>query len=156
MFRFIRKKVTLLGALAFSMAIAFYYYTKANDLYQVIIPSKSTYYTPGQKQNCKWLVHFTNEVNTETGDNSSAQIGIPEVIKDGYIAGIVQNGPGNSLLFAFKLPNQSENTPPVVMTAVYDPNKMPLKNIKFRFLNSTILSMTLYNSYESCVEATME
>ena len=156
MFRLIRKKVTLLGLLAFSVAIAFHYHTKANNLYPVVIPGKSTYYTPGQKQNCKWLVHFIDEIDTEAGDNSSAQIGIPEVIQDGYIAGIVQNGPGNSLLFAFKLPNQNENTPPVVMTAVYDPKQLPLKNIRFRFLNSTVLTMILYDSYESCVEATME
>jgi hypothetical protein len=156
MFGFLNKRVTLLSILALVSAIGLHYQIKANNIYKTIFPKKSTYYTPGQHGNCKWVVHISSRITTEDGDNSAAQIGIPEVIKDGYIAGILQNGPGNSLLFAFKLPTQSEESPPIIMTASYKKEELPLSRIRFRVFNSTAMSMVLYNSYESCVEATME
>ena len=76
--------------------------------------------------------------------------------KDGYISGIVQNGPGNSLLLAFKLPTQSDKTPPIVMTASYEKEDLPLKQMRFRVFNSSVMSMVLYSSYQECVEATMQ
>ena len=137
-------------------ALALHYSIKANNLHPIVFPKESTYYTPGQHGNCKWVVHISSRITTEAGDNSSAQIGIPDVIKDGYIAGILQNGPGNSLLFAFKLPTQSDESPPIVMTASYKKEELPLTKIRFRVFNSTAMTMVLYNSYESCIEATME
>ena len=156
MFGFLNKRVTLLTILALVSAIGLHYQIKANNLYQTVFPKESTYYTPGQHDNCKWVIHISNRITTETGDNSAAQIGIPDVIKDGYIAGILQNGPGNSLLFAFKLPTQSDESPPIVMTASYKIKELPLTKVRFRVFNSTAMTMVLYNSYESCVEATME
>ena len=156
MFGFLKKRVTLLSILALVSAVGLHYQIKANDLYKTVFPKESTYYTPGQHGNCKWVVHISSRITTEAGDNSAAQIGIPEVIKDGYIAGILQNGPGNSLLFAFKLPTQSEESPPIIMTASYKKEELPLRKVRFRVFNSTAMSMVLYNSYESCVEATME
>ena len=156
MFGFFTKRVILLGILGLSSAVSFYYYIKANSLYHTVFSKQSTFYTPGQNGNCKWVVHSSDRITTESGDNSAAQIGIPEVIKDGYIAGILQNGPGNSLLFAFKLPTQSDDSPPIVMTAVYKTEQLPLKKIRFRVFNSTAMTMVLYSSYEACIEATME
>ncbi len=156
MFAKIYRKVTLLGVLALVSAISFYYYTKANNLYPTVFPKQSTFYTPGQHSNCKWVVHISSRITTESGDNSAAQIGIPDVIQDGYIAGILQNGPGNSLLFAFKLPTQSDESPPIVMTATYTQEELPLKKVRFRVFNSSLMSMVLYSSYAACVEATME
>ena len=155
MFRFPKVRVTLLSVLALVSAIALHYYYKANISYQIVVPKKTTYYTPGQKDNCKWIVHVSGKITTEPGSNSAIQIGIPEVIKDGYIAGILQNAPGNSLLFAFKLPTQSKNSPPLVMTHVYDKKTLPLKKARFRVFNSTALTMDLYSTFEACVEATM-
>ena len=156
MFGFLNKRVTLLSILALVSAVGLHYQIKANNVYKTIFPKKSTYYTPGQHGNCKWVIHVSSRITTEAGDNSAAQIGIPEVIKDGYIAGILQNGPGNSLLFAFKLPTQSEESPPIIMTASYKKEELPLTKVRFRVFNSTAMSMVLYNSYQSCVEATME
>ena len=158
MFRFQKPKlrVTLLGILALVAAISLHYQTKANNLYKTIIPKKTTYYTPGQKDNCKWIIHVSQRVTTEQGSNSPIQIGIPEVIKDGYIAGILQNAPGDSLLLAVKLPTQSKNSPPFVMTHVYNKDKLPLTKARFRVFSSTVLTMVLYDSYDACIEATME
>ena len=158
MFRFQKPKlrVTLLSVLALTAAVALHYQAKANDAYKTIIHKQTTFYTPGQKDNCKWVIHVSDKVTTEQGSNSPIQIGIPEVIKDGYIAGILQNAPGDSLLLAVKLPTQSKNSPPLVMTHVYDKEKLPLKKARFRVFSSTVLTMVLYDSYDACIEATME
>ena len=156
MFRILTRKVILLGVLAIASTLSVYYYVKANSIHKTVIPGKSTYYTPGQHDNCKWVVHFSNEITTQEGDSSPAQIGIPEVIKDGYISGIIQNGPGQSLLLAFKFPAQSNRTPPIVFTSTYVLDELPLKTISFRVFNSTLMRMILYSTEEECVEATME
>ena len=157
MFKCIPKRVALLFLLAVASSISLYYYVKANSLYKTIFPQESTFYTPGQQGNCKWVVHISNKITTDAGDNSPTQIGIPEVIKDGYIAGILQNGPGkNSLLFAFKLPTQSDESPPIIMTASYTEDQLPLERVRFRVFGSTVMTMVLYSSHEACVEATME
>ena len=152
----VKLRVTLLSLLALTAAISLHYQIKASNLYKVVVPKKSTFYTPGQKDNCKWVIHVSEEITTEPGSNSPIQIGIPEVIKDGYIAGILQNAPGDSLLLAVKLPTQSKDSPPLVMTHVYEKDKLPLKKARFRVFSSTVLTMVLYDSYEACIEATME
>lgn len=158
MFRFPKPKlrVILLSVLALSAATALYYQTKANSLYQVIVPKETTFYTPGQKDNCKWVIHVSQKITTEPGSNSAIQIGIPEVTADGYIAGILQKAPGDALLLAFKLPTQSKSSPPIVMTHVYDLDKLPIKKARFRVFSSTVLTMILYNTLDACVGATME
>tara|TARA_R100000149_G_C5822202_1_gene101062 strand:+ start:196 stop:672 length:477 start_codon:yes stop_codon:yes gene_type:complete len=149
-------RVTLLGVLALTAAVSLHYYYKANNIHKTVIPKETTYYTPGQKDNCKWVIHVSQKVTTEPGSNSPIQIGIPEVIKDGYIAGILQNAPGDSLLLAVKLPTQTKDSPPLVMTHVYDKSKLPLNKVRFRVFSSTVLTMILYDSYDACIEATME
>ena len=152
----VKLRVTLLSILALVAAISLHIQIKANDLYKTVIQKETTFYTPGQKDNCKWVIHVSHKITTEPGSNSPIQIGIPEVIKDGYIAGILQNAPGDSLLLAVKLPTQSKNSPPLVMTHVYNKDKLPLNKARFRVFSSTILTMILYNSYDACIEATME
>lgn len=156
MLKHYKLRVILLAVLVMASAVSFYYYIKAEHTHEIIVSEKTTFYTPGQRDNCKWVIHISNEITTEPGSGSSIQIGIPEVIKDGYIAGILQNAPGNSLLLAVKLPTQSKNSPPLVLTHVYNKNKLPIEKARFRVFNSTVLTMVLYNNYESCIEATME
>ena len=155
MFGFLRKRVTLLGILALSCAVALYYQAKVDNLHQTIFPKNSTFYTPGQHSNCQWVVHISDRITTQSGNASPVQIGIPEVIKDGYIAGTLQSGPGDSLLFAFKLPAQSDKSPPIIMTASYKKEQLPLKTVRFRVFSSTVLTMVLYSTFEDCIEAIM-
>lgn len=149
-------RVTLLGLLAFVSAVSIHYYVKANDSDKIIVRKSTTYYTPGQRDNCKWVVHISDNVTTRLGSISPIQIGIPEVIKDGYIAGSLQTGPGNSLLLAFKLPTQPEDSAPIVMTHVYDEKNLPLREARFRVFGSSLLSMVLYSTHEACIEAVMK
>ena len=149
-------RVTLLSILALVAAISLHIQIKANNIHKTVVYKETTFYTPGQKDNCKWVIHVSQKITTEPGSNSPIQIGIPEVIKDGYIAGILQNAPGDSLLLALKLPTQSKDSPPLVMTHVYNKEKLPLRKARFRVFNSTVLTMVLYDSYDACIEATME
>ena len=55
-FRKPKLRVTLLGVLALVVAVSLHYQLKANDLHKTIIPKQTTYYTPGQKDNCKWIM----------------------------------------------------------------------------------------------------
>lgn len=150
------KRTILLGVLAIASVCSLYWQIKANENYPVVIPSGTTYYTPGQNNTCKWVIHISNEITTFPGDNSSAQIGIPEVIENGYISGIIQNGPGLSLLLAFKLPTQSDSTPPIILTAIYEIKDLPIRQIRFRVFNSTVLTMVIYDTQSACVEAAMK
>ena len=152
----LKKRTTLLALLALSCGTALYSYHKANSVHKTVILKKSTFYTPGQHDNCKWVVHFSNTITTSEGDSSPVQIGIPEIIKDGYIFGVIQSGPDQSLILAFKLPAQSNKTPPIIFTASYVLKDLPLKTIVFRVFNSTVLRMVLYPTEEECVEATMK
>lgn len=156
MFKHYKLRAILVIILSLACTISVFYYIKAERTHKVIVSEKTTFYTPGQKNNCKWIIHISNDITTEPGSSSSVQIGIPEVIKDGYIAGILQNAPGNSLLLAVKLPAQTRNSPPLVLTHIYNKNKLPIKQARFRVFNSTVLTMVIYNNYESCVEAIME
>ena len=156
MLNIFEKRNALLVVLTLSCGTALYSHYKANSVHETVIHKKSTFYTPGQHGNCKWVVHISDRITTATGDNSPVQIGIPEIIKGGYIAGTLQNGPGQSLLLAFKLPTKNEKIPPLIFTASYTLKELPLKTIAFRVFNSTILRMVLYSSEEKCVEATMK
>jgi len=156
MFRFSNRKVILLGVLVFASVLSAHFYTKANNTHKIVIPQKSTFYTPGQHGNCKWVIHFSDTITTSEGDSSHVQIGIPEIIKDGYIFGVVQSGPNQSLILAFKLPTKSSKIPPIIFTASYALKDLPLRTIVFRVFNSTVLRMVIYPTEEECVEATMK
>ena len=67
MFRLERLKIRfiLIGLLVLTIAAAFYFHAKANSVYQTIIPKETTFYTPGQKDNCKWVIHVSQKITTE-------------------------------------------------------------------------------------------
>jgi len=156
--KWLRKRFSLVSLLAFALAITFYSYVKAEEYgrHQVVISKNTVYYTPGQLSNCKWVVHTSGDLTTFPGDVTSIQIGIPEAAGHGYIEGVLENGPNSTLLLAFKLPGTTKKSPPVMMTSQYGDKELPLKSMRFRVFNSSIMTMMLYATYEKCVEATME
>ena len=153
--RSIPTRILLLVILLVATAGSYYIYQMANSQHPVILKGGSTYYTPGQHRNCKWVLHISDTVTTFPGETSSVQIGIPEVIKDGYISGILQSGPGNSILLAFSFPGQ-KSSPPIIMTSSYKLEDLPLGRTTFRVFSSTAMTMTIYPTYDDCVEATMQ
>jgi hypothetical protein len=153
--RSIPTRVILLVVLLATAGGSFYVYQIANSQNPVILKGGNTYYTPGQHRNCKWVLHVSNTITTFPGETSSVQIGIPDVIKDGYISGILQSGHGNSLLLVFSYPGRNAS-PPIIMTSSYDIKDLPLETITFRVFSSTAMSMTIYPTYDACIEATMQ
>ena len=151
-----KKRTLLLCLLALACGVSLYTQIVVNERFPIIFDSKSVFYTPGQQNNCKWVIHISDKITTSAGDTSHIQIGIPEISDGGYIPGIVQSGPGNSIILAFRLPSKSNNIPPIVLTAVYDVENLPISSIRFRISNSTTMTMVIYNSYEKCIEAIMK
>lgn len=158
MTKWLRKRISLVSLLAFTLAISFYAYIKAeeSERHQVVISKKTVYYTPGQLRNCKWVIHTSNDLTTFPGDVTSIQIGIPEAAGHGYIEGVLENGPNQTLLLAFNLPGTTKKSPPIMMTSKYEGRELPLKSMRFKVFNSSAMTMMLYATYEKCVEATME
>ena len=158
MTKWLRKRLSLVSLLAFTLAISFYAYIKAeeSEQHQVVVSKNTVYYTPGQLHNCKWVIHTSNDLTTFPGAVTSIQIGIPEAAGHGYIEGILENGPNQTLLLAFNMPGTGKKSPPVIMTSKYEGRELPLKSIRFKLFNSTAMTMMLYPTYEKCVEATMK
>ena len=158
MTKWLRKRLSLVSLLAFTLAISYYAYIKAeeSERHQVVVSKNTVYYTPGQLDNCKWVIHTSNDLTTFPGAVTSIQIGIPEAAGHGYIEGILENGPNQTLLLAFNMPGTSKKSPPVIMTSKYEGRELPLKSMRFKLFNSTAMTMMLYPSYEKCVEATMK
>jgi len=156
--RWRRKRISLVSLLALAFAISFWSYIKVqeSEQFQVVIPKNTTYYTPGQLDNCKWVLHTSNDLTTFPGDVTSIQIGIPEAAGHGYIEGVLENGPNQTLLLAFNMPGSSKKAPPLMMTSRYGEKKLPLKSIRFRVFNSSAMTMVLYPTYQKCIEATMK
>jgi hypothetical protein len=158
MVKWLRNNISLTSLLVLSFVISFYSYVKAEEhgRHQVVISKNTIYYTPGQLHNCKWVVHTSNNLTTFPGDVTSIQIGIPEAAGYGYIEGVLENGHNQTLLLAFKLPGTTKKSPPVILTSRYDGRELPLKSLRFRVFNSSIMTMMLYPTFEKCIEATME
>jgi hypothetical protein len=156
--KWLRKRLFLVSLVSFALAITFYSYVKAeeSERHQVVISKKTVYYTPGQLNNCKWVVHTSSDLTTFPGDVTSIQIGIPEAAGHGYIEGVLENGPNQTLLLAFKLPGTTKKSPPIILTSEYGDKELPLKSLRFKVFSSSIMTMMLYSTYEKCVEATME
>ena len=158
MTKWLRKRLSLISLLAFTLAISFYAYIKAeeSERHQVVVSKNTVYYTPGQLDNCKWVLHTSGDLTTFPGDVTSIQIGIPEAAGHGYIEGVLENGPNSTLLLAFNLPGTTKKSPPIMMTSKYADRELPLKSMRFRVFNSSVMTMMLYPTYEKCVEATMK
>ena len=158
MIKWFRKRLSLLSLLAFTLAISYYAYIKAeeSERHQVVVSKNTVYYTPGQLDNCKWVLHTSNDLTTFPGAVTTIQIGIPEAAGYGYIEGVLENGPNQTLLLAFNMPGTSKRSPPVIMTSKYEGRELPLKSMRFKLFNSTAMTMMLYPTYEKCVEATMK
>ena len=145
-----------LTALAVSIAISYFIYDKAENHGEVVLKAGSSFHTPGNKNNCKWVLHISSDITTESNQVASIQIGIPELLENGYIPGILQSNKGNTLIAAFIIPGQPKTVPPLLMSAIYSTDKLPLDFIRFRIFGSTVMSMALYSTKEKCIEALME
>lgn len=122
-----------------------------NTTDQVILVSGDTYYTPGQFDDCKWLMSIDRTLTERPGDSTPVRIGIPSKENRGYIKGVIETSPDNGLILAFKPLGFSESSPPVIMTSVYSMHSIPLPVIKFTWFRSSTMVINLYRTEAACL-----
>ena len=110
-----------------------------------------TYYMPGQNKNCAWNVYFESDVYLKRGSFSNIHIGLPDRESRGSIKGIVESTE-NDLLLAFSFPGSGERGVPIVLVANHDDISNPFEAIRFRLLNSSVLTILVFKDQKSCIE----
>lgn len=117
----------------------------------VLLSKDTTYYLPGQQNNCLWIIKLDNNIRNQPGSNSEIKIGIPQAQKMGYLAGRIEVGRDNTLILAFNPPGVKPGRPPVVMTADYSIQNLPIKSIRFRWTQSSLVTILLFEDKEICL-----
>tara|TARA_R110000823_G_scaffold224813_1_gene352702 strand:- start:27 stop:497 length:471 start_codon:yes stop_codon:yes gene_type:complete len=117
----------------------------------VLLSKDTTYYLPGQQKNCLWIIKLENNIRNHPGSNSEIKIGIPQAQKMGYLAGRIEVGRDNTLILAFNPPGAKPDRPPVVMTADYSTQNLPIKSIRFRWTQSSLVTVLLFEDKEICL-----
>jgi hypothetical protein len=130
----------------FSAALVY----KNNTQPELILSEDITYYLPGQNNNCRWILQAENNIRNIPGESSHIRIGIPEIENRGYIAGRIEVGSHKTLILAFIPPGSSKNKTPVILIADYSKNELPIKSIRFRWNQSSALTILLFSDQESC------
>jgi hypothetical protein len=140
---------TLLLIIAVSLLLI----TLNNTSDKVVLKTGDTYYTPGQFNDCKWLMSIGRTLTSRPGDSTPVRIGIPSKENGGYVKGVIESGPNNNLILAFKPLGLSEVSPPIIMTAVYDLSSVPLPIVKFTWFRSSTMVINLYKTEAACLAA---
>ena len=118
---------------------------------QILLSQKTTYYLPGQQNNCLWVIQLNNDIRDYLGSNSEIKIGIPEAQKMGYLAGRIEVGRENTLILAFNPPTVKASKPPIVMTGDYSTQVLPIESIRFRWTQSSLITVILFNNRNTCL-----
>ena len=120
----------------------------------ILLSKDTTYFLPGQRNDCLWVIQLNNNIQNQVGSNSEIKIGIPQAQKTGYLAGRIEVGRDNTLILAFNPPTSKTikiRTPPVVMTADYNIQRLPIRSIRFRWIQSTLITVVLFNDRNVCL-----
>jgi hypothetical protein len=125
-----------------------YYYIKQTP--ELIFVQDKTYYMPGKNKDCAWHVYFENDVYLKRGSFSNIYIGLPDRETRGVVKGIVEST-GEDLLLAFSYPGDF-GAPPVVLTAAHKNIKKTNESVRFKLLNSTLLTVLIYKNQQTCIK----
>jgi hypothetical protein len=144
-------KKTLLVCLIAASVIAAALVYHNNMVPPILLSQDTTYYLPGQKKNCLWIVRLDNDIRDIPGDSSQIRIGIPIAESRGYLGGRIEVGGHQDLFLAFAPPQGSQNKNLVLLTADYSGMATPIKTIRFRWLRSSVITILLFNSRNRCL-----
>ena len=145
-----RKRILLSSLMLVSLATAALIYYN-NVMPREVMSADVTYYLPGQHNNCKWVLQADNSLYNTPGDGSEIRIGIPAAQQMGYISGRIEVGPHNTLILAFMPPGKSKDKIPVVLTADYSEKPLPIDFLRFRWAQSSAITIVLFSSKEQCL-----
>ena len=140
------KIVLLLGILAGAVIT---YYISQDPKPVVIFKGDTTYYIPGKNNRCDWIAYVENDVTQEGGSFSEVHIGLPATESRGSIRAIMQVHKDTALL-SYNLSNQ-EQTLPVVMTADISNKELPIQDIRFKWLKSSLLTVPFFATKADCL-----
>jgi len=143
-----KTRFLILSALLGLACLTYYYVDKQSP--ELIFVQDKTYYMLGKNKDCTWQVYFENDVYLKRGSFSNIYIGLPERESRGVIKGIVEST-GQDLLLAFSY-SANANNPPVVLTANHANIKRSDESIRFKLLNSTLLTVLIYKSQQACIK----
>ena len=118
---------------------------------RVLLSKDTTYFLPGQRKDCLWVVQLDNNIQNQIGSSSEIKIGIPQAQKMGYLAGRIEVGRDNTLILAFNPPTSKTTTSPIIMTADYSTHNLPIKSIRFRWTQSTLITVVLFSNRNVCL-----
>jgi hypothetical protein len=134
------------------ITLGFTAYTSYRSLVPEVVLSKNiTYYLPGQRNECLWVIQLNNNILNTLGSNSEIKIGIPKAQTMGYLAGRIEVGKDNTLILAFNPPGANVSKPPVVLTADYSEKQFPLDFIRFRWTQSSLVTVIIFKDRNSCL-----
>ena len=146
----ITSKKLLIISFLFSIVISAFFVYK-NTQPRVLLSKDTTYYLPGQQNNCLWIIKLDNNIRNYLGSNSGIKIGIPQAQKMGYLAGRIEVGRDNTLILAFNPPMVKKDRPPVIMTADYSTQKLPIQSVRFRWTQSSLVTILLFDNKQTCL-----
>jgi hypothetical protein len=140
--------LTVLATIITASAFLIY---KNNFQPKLILSKDVTYYLPGQKNNCKWILQAENNLRDVPGETSAIRIGIPDVQAGGYLSGRIEVGPHKNLILAFIPPGPGGSKVPVILTADYSDRTLPINFIRFRWVQSSAITILVFASEEACI-----
>ena len=140
------KIVLLLGILAGAVIT---YYISQDPKPVVIFKGDTTYYIPGKNNRCDWIAYVAEDVTDAPSSFTEVHIGVPSAQKGGSIRAVLQIHDDTAML-SYTLSNREQSLP-VVMTASLKGVSFPVQDIRFRWLDSSLLTVPLFSSKERCL-----
>ena len=151
MTRVLINRWVLLCVLCVTIAVSSFLIYKNNFQPQLVLSKDVTYYLPGQRDNCKWILQIKDDLRDIPGETNEVRIGIPEVQTDGYLSGRVEVGEHGNLMLAFIPPGTQKNKVPVILTADYSDQELPISFLRFRWVQSSTITILIFSTEEACI-----
>lgn len=151
MIRVLTNRWVLLSVLSVTILASSFLIYKNNFQPQLVLSKDVTYYLPGQRDNCKWILQVGDDLKDIPGETTEVRIGIPEVQTDGYLSGRVEVGKHKNLMLAFIPPGRQPNKVPVILTADYSEKKLPIDFLRFRWVQSSTITILVFSTEEACI-----
>lgn len=126
---------------------------KNNFQPKIVLADNTTYYLPGQNDNCKWILQAENNLRNIPGETTEIRIGIPAAQTFGYISGRIEVGPHNTLILAFIPPGPNKDKIPVILTADYSEKQLPIDFVRFRWVQSSAITILLFSDINTCLDS---
>jgi len=151
MTRVLTTKRILLVLLTIAILVSSFLIYKNNFQPKVVLVENTTYYLPGQDNNCKWILQAENNLRNIPGETTEIRIGIPAAQTLGYLSGRVEVGPHNTLILAFVPPGPKTNKIPVILTADYSEKSLPIDFLRFRWVQSSAITILVFSDRDACI-----